>query len=44
MPVRSNVPRRLSHVMVLSASNTCLVTASWLSEYVVKVYVHLHRM
>nr|CAI5855419.1 unnamed protein product [Callosobruchus analis] len=42
MPVRSKVPRRLlSLVSALSPSYTWIVTAGWLSEYVVKVWVCL---
>ncbi|KAF0763770.1 putative secreted protein [Aphis craccivora] len=45
IPVRSNVPSRLlSFVKALSPSNTWMVTAGWLSAYVVKVWVCLHGM
>uniref|UniRef100_A0A6B0UC56 Putative secreted protein n=1 Tax=Ixodes ricinus TaxID=34613 RepID=A0A6B0UC56_IXORI len=38
MPLRLKVPSRwLSLVMARSPSNTCIVTAGWLSAYVVNV-------
>merc|ERR1711973_826065 len=45
MPVRSNLPRRwLSLVSARSPSYTWMVTAGWLSLYVVKVWVCLVGM